>query len=143
VAAELPDDPKPLMPAGFAPRGPTMRPGEEVAHGLGEIPQRLLLHRLRPSRQPPERFTRLGQLPRLLHITRRTRPPRPPMPVLIHRKIPHKTGMRAVLQQHLLLGRRGLKTKPHVNTLTTTTDISRRERRFLPGLKTEVSTPRI
>ncbi|MCW2945484.1 MAG: hypothetical protein JWR24_2201, partial [Actinoallomurus sp.] len=40
-------------------------------------------------------------------------------------------------------GGRGLKTKPHPNTLTTTTDISRRERRFLPGLKTGVSTPRI
>ncbi|MCW2944115.1 MAG: hypothetical protein JWR24_832, partial [Actinoallomurus sp.] len=135
--------PKPLMPAGFAPRGPAMRTGEEVAHGLGEIPQRLLLHRLRPRRQPPERFTRLGQLPRLLPLARRTRTPRPPMLMLVHRKIPHKTGMRAVLQQHPLLGGRGLKTKPHTNTLTTTTDTPRRERRFLPGPKAEVSTPRM
>jgi hypothetical protein len=65
------------------------------------------------------------------------------MLVLLHRQIPYKTGMRAMLQQHPLLGGRGLKTKPHPNTLTTTTDISRRERRFFLGLKAEVSTPRI
>ncbi|MCW2948815.1 MAG: hypothetical protein JWR24_5532 [Actinoallomurus sp.] len=120
-----------------------MRTGEEVGHGLGEIPQRLLLHRLRPHRQPPERFTGYGQLATLLPIARRTRPPQPPMLMLLHRKIPHKTGMRAMLQQHPLLGGRGLKTEPHPNTLTTTTDIPRRERRFLPGPKAEVSTPRI
>jgi hypothetical protein len=63
--------------------------------------------------------------------------------MLLHGQIPHKTGMRAMLQQHPLLGGCGLKTEPHANTLTTTTDISRRKRRFLPGLKTGVSTPRI
>jgi hypothetical protein len=65
------------------------------------------------------------------------------MPMLFHRKIPHKTGVRAVLQQHLLLDSRGLKPRTHANTLTTTTDTSRRERRYLLGPKAEVSTPRM
>jgi hypothetical protein len=79
-----------------------MRPSKETRHRLGEITQRLLLHR----------------------------------------QIPHKPGMRTVLQQHRLLGGRGLKPEPHACTPTTTTDILRRERRFLPGLKAGVSTPR-
>jgi hypothetical protein len=51
--------------------------------------------------------------------------------------------VRAVFQQHLLLGRCGRKPEPHANTPTTTTDKQGRERRFIPGLKTRVSTPRI
>jgi hypothetical protein len=120
-----------------------MRASEEVAHSLGEVPQRLLLHRLRTRRQPPELRPRIGQLPGLLAIAGRADPTRPPMPMLFHGEIPHKTGVRAVLQQHRFLGGRGLKPKTHANTLSTTTDISRRERRFLPGLKAEVSTPRM
>jgi hypothetical protein len=65
------------------------------------------------------------------------------MLVLLYREVPDKTGVRAVLQQHRLLGSRGLKPEPHPNTLSTTTDSSRRERRYLPGPKTGVSTPRI
>jgi hypothetical protein len=120
-----------------------MGTGKEVGHGLGEVPQRLLLHRLRTRRQPPELRPGRGQLPGLLPIARRARPTRPPMRVLLHSEVPDKTGMCAVLQQHRLLGGRGLKTEPYPNTLSTTTDISRRERRFLPGLKAEVSTPRM
>jgi hypothetical protein len=63
--------------------------------------------------------------------------------MLFHREIPDKTGVRAVLQQSRLLGSRGLKPEPHAKTLSTTTDISRRERRFLTGPKAEVSTPRM
>jgi hypothetical protein len=48
-----------------------------------------------------------------------------------------------VLQQRRLLGRRGLKSKPHANTLSTTTDISRRERRPLGQTKARTSTPHI
>jgi hypothetical protein len=50
--------------------------------------------------------------------------------------------MCAVLQQRHLLGRRGRKPKPHATTLDNTTDIPRRERRYLSGLKAGVSTPR-
>jgi len=49
-------------------------------------------------------------------LTRLARPAQPPMLMLPNRQIPH--------------------------TPTTTTDILRRERRFLPGLKAGVSTPR-
>jgi hypothetical protein len=38
--------------------------------------------------------------------------------------------------------RPGEEVAPHPNTLTTTTDISGRERRFLPGHKAGVCTPR-
>jgi hypothetical protein len=47
-----------------------------------------------------------------------------------------------VLQQRRLLGGRGRKPESHATTLNTSTDIPRRERRFLPGLKAGVSTPR-
>jgi len=46
-----------------------------------------------------------------------------------------------VLQQRRFLSGRGLEPEPQVSTLTTTTDTLRRERRFLPGRKTGVSTP--
>ncbi|MCW2863986.1 MAG: hypothetical protein JWP48_5694 [Actinoallomurus sp.] len=65
------------------------------------------------------------------------------MRVLLHGEVPDKPGVRAVFQQHLLLGRCGRKPEPHANTPTTTTDKQGRERRFIPGLKTRVSTPRI
>ncbi|GLY75815.1 hypothetical protein Airi01_040820 [Actinoallomurus iriomotensis] len=84
----------------------------------------------------------LGQLPTLFGMPRRTHPPRPPVQVLLTREIPHISGVRAVLQQRRLLGGRGLKPKSHATTLTTTTDISRRERRSLPGRKAGVFTPR-
>ena len=44
-----PDLPKTLVHTGFAPRRTTVRPGEEVAHRLREVPQRLLLHGCDPS----------------------------------------------------------------------------------------------
>jgi hypothetical protein len=60
--------------------------------------------------------------------------------MLLHRQVPHKTGLRTVPQQYRLLGGRGLEPEPHARTLTTTTDTLRRERRFLPGRKSGVST---
>jgi hypothetical protein len=129
------------MPTGFTPRRPSVRPSEEIGHGLGEVSQRLLLHRLGSRRQPPEFSSGFGQLTGLLGIARRTRPARPPMLILLNGEVPDKTGMRAVLQQHRLLSGRGRKPEPHTGTLTTTTDKQGRERRFLPGLKTGVSTP--
>jgi len=50
----------------------------------------------------------------------------------------------AVLPQHRLLGGGGVQPVPgHANTLATATDIPEEvKRRFLPGLKTGVSTPR-
>jgi hypothetical protein len=51
---------------------------------------------------------------------------RPPVRILLARRIPPETGVRAVLQQCLFLGRHRLKTEPrHASTLTTTTDTTR------------------
>jgi hypothetical protein len=41
---------KPFMHTGFAPPRATVCAAEEIAHGLREIPQCLLLHRLTPAR---------------------------------------------------------------------------------------------
>jgi hypothetical protein len=138
LAAASSDDSEPFVSAGLAPCRSTVRPGEEVTHRLGEISQRLLLYRLRPGRQPREFASRFGQLAGLLPIAGRARPSRAPMRVLLHRKVPDKTGMRAVFQQHLFLSVCRLKPEPHAGTLSTTTDISRRERP-----EDRVSTPRI
>jgi hypothetical protein len=50
------------------------------------------------------------------------------MLMLLDREIPDISGVRAVLQQRLLLNGRGLKPEPHAHTLTTTTDIPRQLR---------------
>jgi hypothetical protein len=42
--------------ARLTPGRPPMRPGEEIRHGLGEIPQRPLLHRLRTAADHPNAF---------------------------------------------------------------------------------------
>jgi hypothetical protein len=47
----------------------------------------------------------------------------------------------AALQQRRPLDGRGLKPEPHAATQWTTTDIRRRERRCLPGLKAGVFAP--
>jgi hypothetical protein len=136
------DDPETLVPACLAPCRPPMCSGEEIRHSLGKVPRRLLLHRLRSGGQPRERLPCFGQLTGLFPIAWCARTSRPPMRVLLHGQIPNKSGMHAVLQQRLLLGKRGLKPKPHANTLSTTTDERGRERRRYPGLKAGGATPR-
>ncbi|TQM00306.1 hypothetical protein FB559_6017 [Actinoallomurus bryophytorum] len=137
------DDAESLVPARLAPRWPTVGSGEQVGHSLGEVPKCLLLHRMGPGRQPCEFSSRLSQLARLFRITRRARSPWTPMRVLLYSEIPYKAGMCAVLQERLLLGRRGRKPKSHTNTPTATTDNQGRERCVLPGLKTGIVMPRI
>jgi hypothetical protein len=64
--------------------------------------------------------------------------------VLLDGQVPDVPGVAAVVPQHRLLGGRGEQPVPgHANTLSDTADISGEvKRRFLPGLKTGVSTPR-
>src|SRR5215208_3158727 len=95
------DLPKSLVNTGLAPRRAVMRSVEEVLHGLGEIPQRVLLHGLTPSTKPPVLCTRLRQLRRLLQIAGRlaTRLP----VVLLHRQIPYVPRIPTMRQQSLLL----------------------------------------
>ncbi len=110
----------------------------------GEVPQRLLLHRLGAGGQPRVFRPGLGELPALLQVARRARPARVPVGVLLDGQVPHVPGVAAVVPQHRLLGGGGEQPVPrHANTLSDSTDISGEvTRRFLPGLKTGVSTPR-
>ncbi len=111
-----------FMYAGFAPRWTPMCAPEEVPHSLGEVPQRLLLHCVRPGRQPVVFGTRVGQLRRLLVVPRGV-PPRLPKLMLLHRQIPHEPRMPAMVQQHdLLSGRRQQPEARHMRNVTTATD---------------------
>jgi hypothetical protein len=99
-----------------------MGAGEEVPHGLGEVAQRLLLHRLRPRRQPIVFGSGLGQLRRLFVISRGAAPWLPQL-LLFHRQVPHEPRMPAMLQQHLLLnGRRHQPEPRHTRKVATATD---------------------
>jgi hypothetical protein len=64
--------------------------------------------------------------------------------VLLDGEVPDVPGVAAVVPQHRLLGGGGEQPVPgHANTLSDAADISGEvTRRFLPGLKAEVSTPR-
>src|SRR5882757_3249648 len=122
---ELLDLPEPLMHAGLAPRGTPMGASEEILHGLCEVPQRLLLHCLRPGRQPVVFGARRGQLCRLLVVSGSVAT-RLPEQLLLYGQVPHEPSMAAVLQQHHLLSRRRQQAKPrHARKLATATDINR------------------
>jgi hypothetical protein len=66
------------------------------------------------------------------------------MGMLLDSQVAHVSGVAAMIQQHGLLGRRRNQPVPgHANTLANAADISGEvKRRFLPGLKVPVSTPR-
>ncbi len=107
---------------GFAPRRAAVRPLEKLAHGLGEIPQRLLLHGLRAGRQPVALGASRGQLSTLLVVAGRLTTWLP-MLLLLDGQVPHIPGVPTVFRQHrgLLSGR----TQPisrHAGKITTTTD---------------------
>ena len=141
-----PHDPESLIPPGLAPRRPPgrIRRVEERGHRPGEVTQRLLLHRLGACRQPRVLGSGLGELPALLQVARRARPARVPVGVLLDGQVPHVPGVAAVVPQDRLLDGRGEQpVQGHANTLSDTADISGEvKRRFLPGLKAGVSTPR-
>jgi hypothetical protein len=96
---------------------------EKVAHRLGEIPQRLLLHRLRPRGQPLVFGAGRGQLSAQLGITRRAAT-RLPVLLLLDRQVPNIPGVATVFgQQHRLLGSRKQPVSRHPCKLAVTTDI--------------------
>jgi hypothetical protein len=134
------------MPPGLPPRRATMGPSEKACHGLREVPQRLLLHHLGATAEPVMLGPGLRELPALLQVSRPAPPARPPVRLLLHRQIPHVPGIGAVLPQLGFLAGRRRKTVPvHAATLAARSDIpgpEGRQRRFLPGLKVGVSTPR-
>ena len=132
-----------FMLAGFAPCRAAVGAVKEVAHRLGEVPQRLLLHGLRSSRQPVVFGSGRGQLGTLLVIAGRFSVWLPVL-LLLHSEIPHKPGMPAVLGQYRRLLKAGKQTKPaHINNLGRTTDNMPKggKRRLHPRLKPGVSTP--
>lgn len=95
---------------------------EKVAHRLGEVPQRLLLHSLRPGFEPVVFGAGRRQLGTLLVVPGRLAT-RLPVLLLLHGKIPHKPGMATVFGQHCRLLRAGKQPKPaHINNLGSTTD---------------------
>lgn len=113
---------KSLMHTGLAPRRAAMRSAEKVAHRLREIPQRLLLHSLRPGRQPPMLRAGRGQLSALLVVARRVAT-RLPVLLLLDGQIPHIPSVAAMLGQHphLLSGRKQPISR-HTGKITANTD---------------------
>ncbi len=135
-----PDLPKPFVHTGFTPRRAAVCTGEEVTHGLREIPQRLLLHRLTAGTKPPVLGARVRQLRGLLDIAGRLAA-RLPVLLLLYRQIPHKARVPAVRQQCLLLLSGRQQTKSGHIRITATTDSrgrsARAPRDWLPP-RTEV-----
>jgi hypothetical protein len=121
-----PDMAEAFMYRGLPPRGATVGASEKVSHGLVEIAQRLLLHRLRSRGQPVIFGAYLRQLRRLLVISRGAAS-RLPKLLLLDGQVPHEPGMPAMLRQHHLLRRGWQQPKPrHSRTISTATDNKRR-----------------
>jgi hypothetical protein len=141
-----PHNPEPLVPSCLTPRRASIRIRriQECGHRAGEIPEGLLLHRMRSGRQPCMLRPGLGELPALLDIAWCPRAARSPMRVLLDGQIPHVPGVRTVLAHYPLLDRRGEQpVSGHTNTVAMTTDISGGvKQRFLPGPKASASAPR-
>jgi hypothetical protein len=117
---------------------------EKVAHRLREVPQRLLLHRLRPGCQPLVFSAGRRQLSTLLVVAGHVAAWLPVL--LLHSQIPHKPGVAAMLGQCCRLLTPGKQSKPaHSNNVTAATDNSPKgeKRRCLPRLKSGISAPQI
>jgi hypothetical protein len=125
-----------LVHTGFAPRRATVRSGEEVPHGLREIPQRLLLHGLRTGGQPVVFGAGRSQLSALLVVAGRVAS-RLPMLLLLDGQVPHIPGVAAILgQRRRLFGGRKQPVSRHPGNLTTATDTSPKgEAAFPPPAK--------
>jgi hypothetical protein len=137
------DLPKSFMLAGLTPRRAPVGSVEKVAHRLGEVAQRLLLHGLLPGCQPVVFGARRRQLGTLLVVTGRLAA-RLPVLLLLYGKIPHKPGMATVFGQCCGLLRPGKQPKPaHSNNISKTTDNLSQGgmRRFLLRLEPRISTP--
>jgi len=90
---------------------------------LGEVPQRLLLHSLRPGFEPVVFGAGRRQLGTLLVVTGCLATRLPMLLLLLHGKIPHKPRMATVFGQYSRLLKAGQQPKPaHINNLGSTTD---------------------
>ena len=96
----------PARPCATSAAG-RVRRSKNARHRLGEVPQRLLLHRLGARGQPWMLCPRCGELPALHQVARRACPAWPPLGMLLDGQVPHEPGMGAMVPQHRLLGARG------------------------------------
>jgi hypothetical protein len=134
-----------FMVSGRTPRRATVGAVEKVAHRLGEVPQRLLLHSLRPGRQPLVFGAGRRQLGTLLVVPGHLATWLPILP-LLYGKIPPKPGVAAVFGHCCRLLKAGKQSEPaHINNIGTTTDNRPKggKRRLLTRLKPGVSMPQI
>jgi hypothetical protein len=116
------DLPKSFMLARFTPCRATMGAVEKVTHRLREVPQRLLLHGLRPGSQPVVFGAGRRQLGTLRVEIGRVAAWLP-VPLLLDGKIPHKPGMATVFGQCCRLLNAGKQPKSaHIKNLGGSTD---------------------
>lgn len=122
VARLEPNLTEPFMNAGLAPRRSAMGSGEKILHSLSEIAQCLLLHRLRPGRQPVVFGADVSQLRRLFAVPRGAAAWLPHL-LLLDGQVPHELCMPTMLQQHHLLCGCWHQPKPrHTRKIATATD---------------------
>jgi hypothetical protein len=127
-----PDLPESFVHTGFSPRRAAMRRGEKVAHGLGEVPQCLLLHGLRATRQPAVLGAGSGQLGTLLAVARRMTS-RLPVLLLLDGQVPYIPSVAAMLGQRCPVLSGGEQPISHRRKLTATTDkLTKGEAAFAP-----------
>jgi hypothetical protein len=126
MAGFEPDLPKSFVLAGLTPRRATVSALEKVAHRLGEVAQSLLLHGLRPGRQPIVFGANRRQLSALFGVTGRLAAWSPVL-LLLHGQIPHKPGVATVAGQGGCLLRGGKQPKPahNINIGNTTDKLSK------------------
>ena len=119
------DNPESLAAPGLSPPRSSMSTPEEMLHGLGEVPQRLLLDHLASVAQPCMLRASRSQLPALLHISRRApasgTPPRP----LFDGQVPDESRLGAVVfEDHLLSGCGTQPVAAHTNTVSRASGVS-------------------
>lgn len=139
------DLPESFVPSGLAPGWATMAFVETVSHCLSEVPQCLLLHSLRPSRQPVVFCTGRSQLGTLLVIAGCLAAWLPVL-LLLDGKIPHIPRVATMLGQchGLLRGRQQPKSGHNDNLGANTDNMSKSgKRRPSASDKTGVSTSQI
>jgi hypothetical protein len=119
------DNPEALAAPGLSPPRPSMSTLEEMLHGLGKVPQRLLLDHLASVAQPSMLRASRGQLPALLYISRRAPASGTPPRLLFGSQVPDESRLGAMVFEDHLLG--GCGTQPvaaHTNTISRASDIS-------------------
>jgi hypothetical protein len=119
------DNAEALTQSRSAPGRRLMTPTVEALHGLVEVSQCLLLHRLRACPQPAELGPCLGQLATLLSEVRRRCPVTGPHRPLLKCQVPHVPRKPALFQQGSLLRDSRVQTEPGHETYPTRHDRQR------------------